>query len=149
MAGFLDIKSGGKIRYNAPVPSTQTWLRGQFIVVNSAGSLELLSAGNLVSGILGGPALENAVLPSVGNPMNNTNVVLAGNIGSVLLSEAVVVTDNLSGTGGWVPGITSVYAAAGGNYTYTATSGLKCGTALTSPVTNGKLKFLFRPPGSP
>ena len=149
MAGFLDIKQGGKIRYNGTVPSEQTWSRGQFVVVNSGGALELLAANNLVSGILGGPALENAVAAATGNPKNDSNVVIAGQTGSILLGEAVVVTDNLSGTGGWVPGISSVYAAAGGNYTYTAASGLKCGTALASPVTNGRLKFLFRAPSSP
>lgn len=145
MAGLLDIKQGGKIRYNAPIPVGQTWSRGQFIVLNSIGSLELLASSHIGTVTLGGMAMENAVSAATGNPKNDTSVAIAGQTGSVLLGEAVVITDNLSGTGGWVPGVSSVYAAAGGNYTYTATSGIKCGTALSSPVANGRLKFLFRP----
>jgi len=153
MAGFLDIKQGGRIRYNAVAALGQTWSRGQVLVINSAEQLELLNSNNinlstsgLANGQVAGLAMETCVAASTGNVVQNTLVVLAGNTGSVLLGEAVVVTDNLSGTGGWIAGASRVYAQAGGNVSYNAASGLQVGVALSNPVSNGRLKFLFTPP---
>jgi len=146
MSGLLNIKQGGKIRYNLPIPVSQSWLRGQAIVINSAASLEKLGANNRVAGILVGLALETCVLPATGNIIQDTNTVLAGRSGGILLGEAVVETDNLSGTGSWTPGLSSVYAQEGGNFSYSSTSGLSVGKAISDPASNGRLTFLFRPP---
>jgi hypothetical protein len=151
MAGFLDIKQGGRIRYNAVAAIGQTWLRGQCVVINSNEQLELLGANNFVSGSsIGGPALEQCLSQGSqatgGNVIQNTAIVFAGNTGSVLLGEAVVITDNLSGTGGWTPGLSPVYAQIGGNYSYNSASGLQVGRALRNPQASGKLEFLYIPP---
>jgi hypothetical protein len=162
MSNFLTIQQGGRIRYNAIAALPQTWSRGQCLTINSNGQLELLSTNNLVysAGATGpvsgsvsqvlGIALEQCLastsLQTGGNVIQNTAIVFGGNTGSILLGEAVVITDNLSGTGGWVPGLSNVYAQAGGNYSYNSTSGLQVGRALSNPASNGRLEFLFRPP---
>lgn len=151
MAGILDIKQGGKIRANFPTAVGQTWLRGQVLVVNSVGALERLSTTNITSAQSAGLALEQCVAPGTGNSANviqNTNVVLAGQVGSILLGEATIVTDNISGTGGWIPGSTKVYGEpSSGNLTYTPTTNLSgLGTCIGSPASNGKLTFVFRAP---
>ncbi len=146
MAGFLDILHGGRIRANFPTAVGQTWSRGQVIVLRSTGNLELLGANNNVAGIAAGLALENCVSATTGNLIQNTATVIAGNTGSILLGEAVVVTDNLSGTGSWVPGSSKVYGQNGGNVSYTSTSGIGIGICLSDPVADGRMKFLFVPP---
>lgn len=145
MAGFLEIKYGGRIRYNATAAAGQTWQRGQAVTVNSSGQLALVSASNWNQFALTGPALEQCVATTTGNPMNNSSTVIAGQKASMLLSESVVVTDNLSGYGGWIPGKHKVYADTNGNYTYTSTSGIQVGTALSDAASNGRLTFLYRP----
>lgn len=145
MSGLLNIKQGGKIRYNLPIPLGQTWSRGQALIINSASSLELLSAGNNVALRMVGLALENCVSAATGNVMQDTSTVLAGRTGGILLGEAIVETDNLSGTGSWLPGVSTVYALNGGNFSYSGTSGLAVGKAISNPVSDGKLTFLYQP----
>lgn len=146
MAGFLDIKQGGRIRANFVTAAGQTWSRGQVLVINNAGQLELLNANNNVAGRELGLALETCVSPTTANVIQNTQTVIAGNTGSILLGEAVVVNDNLSGTGGWTAGVSKVYGQNGGNLSFNSTSGLQVGVALNDPSSNGRLTFLFRPP---
>lgn len=155
MSNFLDIKQGGRIRYNFVAAAGQTWLRGQVLCLNQTNDppqLQLVSAANIGASVFFGLALEQCVAVSTGNVIQNTNVVVAGMIASVLAGEAVVVNDNVSGTGNWVAGVSRVYGDANGNLTYTKPdpsinqSGLGLGVCLRSPVSDGKLKFLFRPP---
>ena len=145
MAGFLDIKSGGRIRYNFVAAAGQTWNRGQVIVLNAQSQLEKLGANNYNSGVFAGLALETLLAAGVDNIVQNTNVAVAGSTVSVLAGEAVVVNDNLSGTGGWVPGQSTVYGQIGGNLSYNSASGLALGKCLESPVASGLLKFAFKP----
>lgn len=140
MAGMLNILQGGRIRANFPTDAGSTWSKGQAIIVSSRGQLEKL---NGQSGVTVGLALENCVTTAAGNPRNDTSVVVQGQQGSILLGEALVETDNLSGTGGWTPGSSTVYAQVGGNFSYNSTSGLSVGRAMSNPVANGRLQFLF------
>lgn len=148
MSNFLDIKQGGKIRFNLPTAAGQTWLRGQVLIINTSSQLERYgSAAGTPTALTAGLALEQCVAVTTGNIIQNTNVVVAGQTGSILLGEAVVVNDNLSGTGGWVAGNSQVYTNANGDLTYTASSNLSgLGTCLVTPAANGRLTFAFRPP---
>lgn len=155
MSNFLDVKAGGRIRYNFVAAAGQTWLRGQVLCLTQTTSppqLQLVAAGNIGTSVFFGLALEQCVATSTGNVIQNTNVTVAGMTAAVLAGEAVVVNDNLSGTGGWTAGVSRVYGDANGNLTYTKPdpsinqSGLQLGVCLDTPAANGKLKFLFRPP---
>ena len=151
MAGFLDIKQGGKIRANLVAATGETWLRGQVLAVNTSGQLQKLTTALMGSAVSFGLAMEQCVAASTGNVIQNTAVVIAGQTASVLFGEAVVVNDNLSGTGGWVAGASRVYGQNGGDLTYVAPgasinqSGLNLGVTLVAPAQNGRLTFLFRP----
>jgi hypothetical protein len=142
MAGLLTIEQGGRIRANLTADSSSTWSRGQLLSVNTSGNLvPATTSTKTVIGI----ALENCVTSAAGNPKNDTNVIVQGQPAGVLLGEAVVVTDNLSGTGGWTQGASTVYGDASSNLTYNQ-GGPLVGTVLNcTPAADGKLRFLFRP----
>jgi len=139
---MLEIKQGGRIRLNLPIVAGQTWNAGQAIVVNSAGALQKFSGQQ---GALVGLAFENCIAATPGNVANDTSTVISGKTGTILLSEAVVVSDQLSGTGAWVPGVSPVYAQVTANLSYTATSGVGIGQCITSPVNNGRMTWFYRP----
>ncbi len=96
MAGLLKILQGGKLRWNAPTNSETTYVRGQAVYIAADGTLTKYDGTQAVSA---GLALETCVSTTTGNPMANTQTVVAGKTGSILLGEAIVETDNLtSGT---------------------------------------------------
>lgn len=144
MAGVLTIDQGGRIRANFPTDSSSTWSRGSIVALSPTGTLKPYAGeGNVLCGV----ALENCVTSAAGNPKNDSNVVVQGATGSVLLGEALVTTDALSGTGGWIAGVSQVYAQSGGLLTNTVSSGVTMlvGQATSNPAANGRLQFLFRP----
>jgi len=137
----LQILQGGRIRGNFPVDSNSTYNQGSAIVVNSAGNLTQYNGSN---DQLIGLAMETAVSSTVKNPTANTSIVTQGQVGSILLGEALVLDNQVSGTGGWSIGGT-VYAQSGGLLTYTLTSGTDIGRVTSIPASNGVLGFLYRP----
>lgn len=140
MSGLLNIRQGGRIRYNLPTNTTTAYKRGQAIVVNAFGQLEILAAqGSAFVGIAG----ETCLATGSNNALADTNTVIAGQQGSIYCGEAIVETDNLSGTGGWEVGVTNVWAQAGGNFGQLG-AGVLCGKALSDPASNGRLTFFFR-----
>lgn len=141
MAGLLKVLQGGKLRVNKPTAASTTYSRGQAIFINSSGQLQKFAG---LQGASVGLALENCVSAATGNPKNDTNVVVAGKTGSILLGEALVQSDNLSGVGISVGD--TIYAQNDGNLTNV--SGLAMwpmGKSTRDASSDGVAEFQMRP----
>lgn len=136
----LSILQGGRIRQNFPVDASSVYTQGSAIVINANGALTQYTGPAGVVGL----AMETAVSSTVKNPTANTSIVTQGQVGSILLGEATVTTNQLSGAGGWTIGGT-VYAVPGGALSYVNISGTDIGKAISNPASNGQLTLLFRP----
>lgn len=137
----LSILQGGRIRQNFPVDASSVYAQGSAIIVNTNGALTQYVGQ---TGTVVGLAMETAVSSTVKNPTANTSIVTQGQVGSILLGEATVTTNQLSGAGGWTIGGT-VYAVPGGALSYVNISGTDIGKAISNPASNGQLTLLFRP----
>ena len=93
MAGLLKILQGGKLRWNAKTAAATTYSRGQAIYIASDGTLTKYDG---TQAAVVGLALETCVSAATGNPMANTQTVVAGKTGSILLGQAIVEDDNLT-----------------------------------------------------
>lgn len=141
MSALLKVIQGGKLRVNRVVNASTTYSRGQAVYINSTGTLVKYDG---IQGANVGLALETAVTTATGNPKNDTGVVVQGKTGSILLGEALVQDDNISGVGIAVGD--SIYAASGGNLTNVSGLGTwRLGKSTRDASSDGVAEFQMRP----
>lgn len=141
MSALLRILQSGKLRVNKLTSASTTYSRGQAIYINSLGALVVY---NGIQSANVGLALENCVSTSAGNPKNDTNVVVQGKTGSILLGEALVENDNISGVGIAVGD--SIFATSGGNLSNVSGLGTWfIGKSTKDASSDGIAQFQMRP----
>lgn len=141
MSALLRVLQGGKLRANFPTSASTTYSRGQCIYLNSAGVLVKYDG---TPSVTTGLALETCVSTTTGNPMNNTQTVVQGKTGSILLGEALVDDDNLSGVG--ISVNNTIYGRNDGNLTNTSGLGVcPLGKSVKDASSDGVARFQLRP----
>lgn len=141
MSALLRILQSGKLRVNKLTSASTTYSRGQAVYLNSLGAIVKYDGTQNTNVGLG---LENCVSTATGNPKNDTNTVVQGKTGSILLGEALVEDDNLSGVGIGVGDL--VYARNDGNLTNVSGLGTwLLGKSTKDASSDGIAQFQMRP----
>jgi hypothetical protein len=138
----LQILHGAFIRYNAKVSASETisWAAGRVLTLDSSAEARVSTTG--VTEIIGIGVDKRVPSTQYSSTASSQAGVPSGEQAAMILDDAVLIDDQVSGNSQWGVG-DAVYVDALGRLTTANTRNRVIGKALAVNLVGGALRFLF------